>query len=312
MIGQKKRKIELEGDEQISSYFKGTIFDVSVTNQYFAVASETKASLFDLKTSKLLFSQRVSTQVTRVLIYKDLLIFSSQENIFMLNIYTLKLVKNFKFPMKNIWGIHTKNEKIFFPTNNNDLFIYDEKTEKFDVLNLSNGFISLCFYEDLFYVTGSNQSLQIRDFEKYQVKKEVKLKIKAWSITSNNHRVFIGGDNGEIHVYDHDFNFVKIIDFSETTICVWMNVLNEYLICGSTWGSRIHVMIYNLKKEEKILLPNPNEYGIWCVVPVEREEKIYVGNECGIMIYNFNFSELKPQFTGKIENLSDICWKFRS
>lgn len=80
-------------------------------------------------------------------------------------------------------------------------------------------------------------------------------------------------------------------------------MVNNSLICGSTWGTFNDVIIYDIIKNEKLIILNPELYMFWCVKPFEEDNQILLGHRTGIMVYNLDMLKKKPLFTEEFKIL---------
>lgn len=295
---------------------EGIVFDVDKNDEILIMACGKTVVVYDINTFKKLYTFKKHFSCTSVLIYKDWIIYTSYSIIYFHNRFNFELLKteNFHHLSKAscIWSIKMINEKIYFPSILGDVFIYDAKNDSFTNIKLPNPeFTSIDVYRDLLFIA-CHKKLYIRDVNNpLKKKKEVQLIGKAQSISVNEGNIFIGDDQSTIHVYTHEFKKLKSIDFSEGKNCVWMNVINNYLICGSTWGNSNAVLIYDLLKNEKQIIPNPKGIKFWSVKPFELDNQIFLGYKSGVMVYNFYLNILKPSFTGRVVILMDLVFKFQ-
>lgn len=287
--------------------FDGVIYGIYKTPNFLAVAGQRKLILYNSKTlEELYIFDQNDGDYTSVMIYKDLLIFTNYY-IQIHNLHTYELLH--QHPISgNVWRIYEKNNIFYFPTNTNELIIYNPQSKNiFSSIQIEKcEFLCISIYKDRLYMTGENEKFQIRDIDTLKVDKEFNLDYSPWSLANSESGIFIGDNKGKIHVYDHDFNSLILIDFSEAELCSHMSVVNNYLICGSTWGSFVNVLVYDLMKEQKEIIPNPDKISIWSVVPLEDDNEIFLGFDDGIMFYHLPLSKIKLCFDGRIERLCNI------
>lgn len=271
--------------------FETPVIDFSKNNEIFVIANFSSVKVYDLNTLDELVSLNCFN-VTSVLVYKNWIIFASSEDIYFYDIFNFKEVKKEPFNSRNfmnrIWNIQVFNGKVYFPSNIGLIMIYDEKTDKFSSIQLKDSRLtSLCVYKDLLYVICSKR-LYIMDVENnYQSKKEFQLKSISRGIAVNDENIFISDENGIVYVYNHEIELFKSIYFSESKNGFWLSLVNNYLICGTCH----HVMIYNILKDEKILVPNPYYKKLWCVKPFEEDNQIIIPYENGIMYLIFLYQD---------------------
>lgn len=295
----------------------GTIFDFAKNDQIFAYVNGTHLRVFDLKTFKELASldYRFDT-CTSVYIYKDWIICACSKTVYFYNRFNFETILEIPIPedgnYKYLWNIQAIDDKIYFPSNKGDLTIYDVKLNAFSSFQLKNKeFLSMTVYNNLIY-TACGQRLLIKDPNNIQyIKKEYQLNFLAHGIAINDKNIYIGSNQGEIHVYDHNFDKLKTVNFHEGGYCIWLHLVNKYLICGSTWGKYKNVLIYDTQKDEKFMIPNPKNHRFMCVRSYENDDQIFLGSSGGITVYDFPLSIQKPKFNGYIVNYFNIAFRFQ-
>lgn len=311
-------------DEKLKQIFlnhkpNGTIYYMAKSKGYFAIAVEQNVLLFDLNSSSLIHEFNQNNSCTSVLFYLNFITFVSGYEIFIFDLQNLELVKHHEAKTKdaNIWMIQNFNRMILYPTNSKEMIVYNVETQKFEsiMVEIDEGnytFMSSTIFNKDLYISAGNK-MYIRDINDLQTeKKEIYFDqgTTIWGTSSNSNNVFLSFPK-EIIVFNDELIKLYSIDFSNTRVSPWLTVVNDYIICGSTWGSWVDVLTFNLVTKERIIIPNSKNHRFWCVLPFEEDDYVLLGHTGGIIEYQLDLNRKKLQFNGRNLNFSNIYFSFK-